>query len=151
MKFKIRTLSKDLLLSILLGIGQFANAYELVCPESVTVKAARPELKVTPQHWEVSEHKDMLLTLDGVGVYGGNPLDLAQLKPEPTVVKGKKHYPVWEVDSKLDLDGVGFWLSCSYNHNQVQLTRRIDSTMKVCWAVYSKDSQGGLLAKLKCQ
>lgn len=151
MKFKIRTLSRDLLLSILLGLGQFASAYELVCPESVKVKAATPKLEIVPQNWEVSEYKDTLLMLDGIGVYSGKPIDLAQLKPEPTVVKGKKHYPAWEVDSKLDLDGVGFWLSCSYNHNQVQLTRHIDSTMKVCWTVYSKDSQGGLLAKLKCQ
>lgn len=142
---------KNMLFLFWLGIGQSAVAYEIICPESVKVKAATPELEIVPQNWEVSEYKDILLRLDGAGVYSGKPVDLAQLKPEPTVVKGKKHYPAWEVDSKLDVDGVGFWLSCSYNHNQVQLTRRIDSTMKVCWTVYSKDSQGGLLAKLKCQ
>lgn len=142
---------KSLLFLFWLGIVQSAFAYEIICPESVKVKAARPELEIVPQNWEVSEYKDTLLTLDGAGVYSGKPVDLVQLKPEPTVVKGKKYYPAWEVGSKLDLDGVGSWLSCSYNHNQVQLTRRIDSTMKVCWAVYSKDSHGGLLAKLKCQ
>ena len=67
------------------------------------------------------------------------------------VINGKKYYPACEVDSKVDLNNVGFWLSCSYNCNQVQLTRRIDSAMKVCWTVYSKNQQGGLLAKLQCQ
>lgn len=133
------------------GFVQTAAAYELVCPESVKVKAGIPELESVPLNWVVSKYKDTLLRLDGAGVYSGKPVDLAQLKPQPIVVKGKKHYPAWEVDSKLDLDDAGSWLSCSYNHNQVQLTRSIDSTMKVCWAVYSKDSQGGLLAKLKCQ
>lgn len=142
---------KKLLFLFCLGFMKSVVAYEIVCPELATIKAATPELKIVPQNWEVSEYQDTLLRLDGAGIYSGKPVYLAQLKPKSMVINGKKYYPAWEVGSKLDLNNEGFWLSCSYNHNQVQLTRRIDSAMKVCWTVYSKNQQGGLLAKLQCQ
>ncbi|PIT16221.1 STY0301 family protein [Snodgrassella alvi] len=148
---KGRIFSKIMLVLFWLGIKQSAIAYELICPDSVLVKAATPELKLIPQNWEVSEYKDSLLRLDGAGIFSGKPVDLAQLKPKYITIKGKKRYPAWDIDSKFDLDGVGYWFSCSYNRDQVQLTRRIDSAMKVCWTVYSKDSQGGIRAKLECQ
>jgi hypothetical protein len=151
MEMRCGIFSKGMLFLSWLSIGQVVGAYELVCPESVQIKLATPELKVVPQDWEVSAHKDILLRLDSAGIYSGKPVNLVQLKPEPLTIKGKKHNEAWDINRGSDLKNVGYWLNCSYNRNQVQLTRRIDSAMKVCWTVYSKDSQGGIRAKLECQ
>ncbi|NUE65685.1 STY0301 family protein [Snodgrassella sp. ESL0253] len=150
MKMKDKILSTGILFFTCLGAAQSAIAYEIVCPKSVTVIYAKPDLKQVPEGWDVSEKKQDLISLSGVGVYSGKPVDLAVLKPNPVIINGQKQQLGWQVNREYDNPYGGNWVGCSYNYYEVELTRQIDRSMKTCWAVYSQDKYQATLAKLVC-
>ncbi|NUF27685.1 STY0301 family protein [Gilliamella sp. ESL0254] len=148
-----------------------ANAnQEIVCPESVKIKYAKPELEVVPEGWEVSEkgydknkinglilpediaHTSSLIRLNQVEVYSGKSPDSAKrIKPKPATINGKKYKAVWLLESSDDTNKMSFWASCNYNYNnEVQLTKPIDASLKTCWAVDTQNQHQGTLDKLVC-
>lgn len=146
----IRCINLFLLLIGLCAWGQMAAAQEFTCPISVEVDAPAPVLKsVHAPEWEVSSGNRLLL-LDGVGIFSGRPKYRVEQKPEMEKVQNK-NVPVWAVNDGYDERGEGYWLSCSYNHEQVLLSQRIPVSAKKCRANYSKDEQGGMLVTLSCQ
>lgn len=125
-----------------------ASAYEIDCPTRINIKSDHPELETIPEGWQVSDKQDRSLILSGIGVYSDEPVKLFQLKPEIGIIEGKKHNLTWQVNSVYD-EG-GNYVSCSYNRDEVQLVKKIDSSMKSCWAINSNDENKGINAKLIC-
>ena len=125
-----------------------ANADEIDCPARINIKSDHPELENIPEGWQVSDKKDRHLLLSGIGVYSDEPVKLFQLKPEIGIIDGQKHDLTWQVNSVYD-EG-GSYVSCSYNHDEVQLVKKIDSSMKSCWALYANDKNQAIKAKLIC-
>lgn len=146
MKGKIVTIS--LIAIAWLGAVNTANGYEINCPAKINIKFDHPELENIPEGWQVSDKKDRSLALSSLGVYSDEPVKLFQLKPEIGIIDDKKHDITWQVNSVYD-EG-GSYVSCSYNDNEVQLVKKIDSSMKSCWADYSNDKNQAIKVKLIC-
>lgn len=146
MKGKIVSIS--LIAIAWLGAVNTANAYEIDCPAKINIKFDHPELENIPDGWQVSDKKDRSLALSSLGVYSDEPVKLFQLKPEIGIIDDKKHDITWQVNSVYD-EG-GSYVSCSYNDNEVQLVKKIDSSMKSCWADYSNDKNQAIKVKLIC-
>ena len=146
MKGKIVSIS--LIAIAWLGAVNTANGYEIDCPAKINIKFDHPELENIPQGWQVSDKKDRSLALSSLGVYSDEPVKLFQLKPEIGIIDDKKHDITWQVNSVYD-EG-GSYVSCSYNGNEVQLVKKIDSSMKSCWADYSNDKNQAINVKLIC-
>jgi len=125
-----------------------ASAYEIDCPTRINIKSDYPELETIPEGWQVSEKQDRSLILSGIGVYSDEPVKLFQLKPEIGIIEGKKHDLTWQINSAYDENGN--YVSCSYNGDEVQLVKKIDPSMKSCWADYSNDKNQAIKAKLIC-
>ena len=146
MKGKIASIS--LIAIAWLGAVNTANGYEIDCPAKINIKFDHPELENIPDGWQVSDKKDRSLALSSLGVYSDEPVKLFQLKPEIGIIDDKKHDITWQVNSVYD-EG-GSYVSCGYNDNEVQLVKKIDSSMKSCWADYSNDKNQAIKAKLIC-
>ena len=146
MKGKIVSIS--LIVIAWLGAVNTANGYEIDCPAKINIKFDHPELENIPDGWQVSDKKDRSLVLSSLGVYSDEPVKLFQLKPEIGIIDDKKHDITWQVNSVYD-EG-GSYVSCSYNDNEVQLVKKIDSSMKSCWADYSNDKNQAIKVKLIC-
>ena len=146
MKGKIASIS--LIAIAWLGAVNTANGYEIDCPAKINIKFDHPELENIPDGWQVSDKKDRSLALSSLGVYSDEPVKLFQLKPEIGIIDDKKHDITWQVNSVYD-EG-GSYVSCGYNGDEVQLVKKIDSSMKSCWADYSNDKNQAIKVKLIC-
>lgn len=150
MKGKIFSIAIILLAGACMPLS--ANAiYEIICPDSVQVNAIPTELETLPEGWQISEQKNLLLRVDSGEVYHGKPVNLGQMIPFTTTVKGKKYKDSWSVDTRYDTpNDTGYWFNCSYSRNRVRLIKHIDPTMKTCWVITSKDAKGNMKVKLNC-
>ncbi|SCB85536.1 hypothetical protein GA0061081_10281 [Gilliamella bombicola] len=146
MKYKIISLS--IVILAWMSALPTAQADEITCPSSVTIKSAHLDINNLPNDWAVSEKKDALLLLDGVGVYSDNPAKKIQQKPETGIIDGKQHQATWSVNTIYD-EG-GSWVSCSYNYEEVELVKKINPIMKSCWEIDSKDQFDRLQVTIKC-
>lgn len=159
------------LATIVVMVGSICSSVnaneEIVCPESVKIKYAKPDLEIVPEGWEVSEkgydmkkidslilpedivHTSSFIRLNKVEVYSGKSVDSAKrIPPKPATINGKKYKAVWLLDNT---NKSHFWANCNYNYNdEVQLTKLIDASLKICWAIYTEDEHKGTLAKLVC-
>lgn len=129
--------------------GSFATtsfAYELICPASVSIDAAKPIVKDAPAGWEVSSQSD-IVWLAAASLTSGRPAELAELKPETYQVDGKKFD--WKLD-KAELEGRGIWFSCRYGSDRVLLSQRIDQSVSYCRLLTSNKQQQPEI-KLDCQ
>lgn len=125
-----------------------ATAYEIDCPTRINIKSDHPELEATPEGWQVSINKNRSLLLTSLGVYSDEPVKLFELKPEIGIIDGKKHDLTWQINSAYDENGN--YVKCSYNGEEVQLAKKIDPSMKSCWAIYANDENQHTTAKLIC-
>ncbi|MCO6539715.1 MAG: hypothetical protein J6569_06230 [Gilliamella sp.] len=146
MKYKIINLSIFFLASI--SALPSAQANEIICPSSITIKSAHLDIDNLPDDWMVSEKKDALLLLDGFGVYSDNPAKKIQQKPDAGIIDGKEHQTTWSVNTTYDQGGS--WVSCDYNYGEVNLIKKIATTMKSCWEIDSMDQFDRLHITLKC-
>ncbi|MWN89790.1 hypothetical protein GQ597_03575 [Gilliamella sp. Pra-s65] len=146
MKYKIITLS----IAVLAWVSTLSSAQadEITCPSSVTIKSSHLNIDNLPNDWMVSEKKDTLLLLDGAGVYSDNPAKKIQQKPEDGIIDGKQHQATWSVNTIYD-EG-GSWVSCSYNYEEVELIKKINPIMRSCWEIDSMDQFDRLHITIKC-
>ncbi|OCG69006.1 hypothetical protein A9G42_09725 [Gilliamella sp. Nev6-6] len=120
------------------GAVFFVNAYQIDCPQNIK---AKEEVENRPNGWEVSDDINSLtVSFSSMIVYHGKPSRKVSLKPAKGWVEGKKHELIWEVDFKADVEP--YYVSCSYNGSRIELIKRIDLSMKSCWADYFEDGQG---------
>ncbi|NUF50292.1 STY0301 family protein [Gilliamella sp. ESL0250] len=120
------------------GAVFFVNAYQIDCPQKIKVKE---EVENMPDGWEVSDDINSLtVPFSSMIVYHGKPSKKVSLKPAKGTVDGKKHELIWEVDFKADVEP--YYVVCSYNVSRIELIKKIDLSMKSCWADYSKNEQG---------
>ncbi|EOY5689344.1 STY0301 family protein [Salmonella enterica] len=139
---KIHFFSTVCLLSIFSFSGN-AFAYQLICPASVRLEdKSTAVLKSPPADWEVSSRNTLLL-LTSAGITSGKPADLADLIPDRHIKKKLE----WDLRYEKKW---GTWFMCTYNNEQVLLSRQINPAMNYCQLNYSKDSTGGIGATLTC-
>ncbi|MCO6536823.1 MAG: hypothetical protein J6567_02535 [Gilliamella sp.] len=150
MKDKIFTITVILLAGF--GMSFSVNAiYEITCPDSVQVKSIPTELEILPEGWQIFEQKNQFLQVDDGEVYSGKPVNLGQMIPFTITINGKKYKHSWHVDTSYNTSNdTGYWFNCSYSFNRVRLIKRIDSNMKTCWVITSKDAKGKMKVKLNC-
>jgi hypothetical protein len=116
----------------------FVNAYQIECPQNINVKE---EVENMPDGWEVSDDINSLtVSFSSMIVYHGKPSKKVSLKPAKGMVNGKKHELIWEVNHYTDVEP--YYVVCSYNVSRIELIKKIDLSMKSCWADYSKNEQG---------
>lgn len=163
MKAKILTIRSSLLIVAVSCNLAFANE-EIVCPNSVTIKYAKPDLNIVPEGWEVSEKgydKTKIKTLaipediakspiyiERIEIYAGQSLDTAEpIMPKTATINGKKYKNVWSLDSTNS----HYWANCVYSYNdEVQINKSISAELKTCRANYSTVKNRGAQAKLVC-
>jgi hypothetical protein len=135
---KRKILSVTLAIMAWFGAVFFVNAYQIDCPQNIKVKE---KVENMPNGWEVSDDINSLtVSFSSMIVYHGKPSRKVSLKPAKGLVEGKKHKLIWEVDFKADVEP--YYVSCSYNGSRIELIKKIDLSMKSCWADYFEDEQG---------
>ncbi|OCG69004.1 hypothetical protein A9G41_07315 [Gilliamella sp. Nev5-1] len=115
----------------------FVNAYQIDCPQNIKVKE---EVENMPDGWEVSDKDSLSSSFHSMIVYYDNPSRMGVLKPAKGTVAGKKHELIWEVNYHTDVEP--YYVSCAYSTSRIELIKKIDSSMKSCWADYFEDEQG---------
>ncbi|MCO6547873.1 MAG: hypothetical protein J6583_08855 [Gilliamella sp.] len=119
------------------GAVFFVNAYQIECPQKIDVKE---KVENMPEGWEVFEEDSLSSAFHSMIVYYDNPSRMGALKPAKGTVDGKKHELIWEVNHYTDVEP--YYVSCAYSTSRIELIKKIDLSMKSCWADYSKNEQG---------
>ncbi|MDR5854913.1 hypothetical protein P9239_09350 [Caballeronia sp. LZ062] len=111
----------------LLAAAAAAAAIEIECPARVTMQPA--VITDAPDGWQPQQRRTILSVQDVV-VTIGPPEQRHDLKPEITVINGRKSYN-WQFVAAENEEGV--WLSCGYG-NTILLSRKLTTPVSRCRA-----------------
>ena len=112
------------------------NAYQIDCPKEMSFKIKSEEI---PEGWEISEDKTYTSSFSTLGLFHDKPALKASLVPAKGTIDGQQQKLIWEVNHVKDT--VPYYVVCQYGSG-VAITKKIDLSMKSCWAVYSEDKDG---------
>ena len=117
------------------------NAYQIDCPKEMTIKVKVEEM---PDGWEISEDRTYTSSFFNLGLFYDKPANKASLVPARGTIDGQQQKLVWEVNHVKDT--APYYVVCQYASG-VAITKKIDLSMKSCWALYSenKDTKQGSL------
>ena len=86
-----------------------------------------------------SEDKTYTSSFSTLGLFHDKPALKASLVPAKGTIDGQQQKLIWEVNHVKDT--VPYYVVCQYVSG-VAITKKIDLSMKSCWAVYSEDKDG---------
>ena len=112
------------------------NAYQIDCPKEMSFKIKFEEI---PEGWEISEDKTYTSSFSTLGLFHDKPALKASLVPAKGTIDGQQQKLIWEVNHVKDT--TPYYVVCQYGSG-VAITKKIDLSMKSCWAVYSEDKDG---------
>lgn len=126
--------------------------YTLSCPDSVKIEKRGLDLVDDgSKGWETLDRNNVTLYLDSAQIFIGKPDNRIERKPPPLYIKAPDRLWRWNVRSEIETENIGYWLSCSYNNDEIQRYQRIASHMKRCRVDRTTDPYYRTHIKVSCE